>query len=105
MVSAANAPVQDAPAGDETGAGGTPSTPYRWSREVNSFLWFLGLVVLIWLIGFMAAIPLYLFFFLKVRSKEGWMLSILYCVLTRGVIYVLFSLILHIPLYQGVFKT
>lgn len=70
--------------------------------EKNSFLWVGGLLVLLYVVGFLAAIPIYLFLFLKVRSQEKLMFTVIFSLVSWGALYLFFGLILHIPLYEGI---
>jgi len=72
-------------------------------KEVSIVAWFLGCSILIYLVGFMIAIPLFLFMFLKWRAKEGWVLSVVVPCVVAAVVYFAFIWILRVPLYKGVF--
>ena len=54
----------------------------RRNVELNVILWVLMLPLMIYLLGLIAALPLFAFLYLKVRSAEGWMLSMV----TSGVL-------------------
>ena len=71
-------------------------------KEIIAFAWLTGLFLLIYVVGFMVAIPVYLFLYLKVKSSETLVLSILYSLISWGVLYGFFGVILHIPLYPGI---
>lgn len=70
--------------------------------ELDPFLWVTGLLVLIWILGFQIAMPLFMFLYVKVRSREGWMLSIVLTVAAWAVAYFVFGHVLRIPLYEGI---
>ena len=58
-------------------------------------------VILICFVGFLVAIPLFLFILLKGQYSESWFSSITVA-LGAGVMgYVLFELVLEVPLFQG----
>ena len=62
----------------------------------------LGFFAAIVLLGLLAAVPLFLFLYLKVQAREGWAMSI---GLTAGVFaafYGLFDALLHLPFPAGV---
>ena len=63
----------------------------------------MGCSAFIYIAGFLVAIPVFLFLFLKCRSKEGWVVSIITPCVVVGVVYVAFVWLLRIPLYQGIF--
>jgi hypothetical protein len=63
--------------------------------------WMLAFFAAIVLLGFMTAVPLFLFLYLKVQAREGWAMSI---GLTAGVFaafYGLFDALLHLPFPAG----
>lgn len=62
--------------------------------------WMVLLVGMIWLIGFIIALPLYTFVFMKSR-KENWLTSIIVASVGVGVIYFLFMMGLELTLYKG----
>ncbi|MCL6637871.1 MAG: tripartite tricarboxylate transporter TctB family protein, partial [Alicyclobacillus sp.] len=73
----------------------------RTRSMLNAFLWFIGLLLIIWLLGFTLAIPIYLFLYLKWRSRERWRLSVVYALVCWAGLYALFGMALHVPLYGG----
>lgn len=79
----------------------TEDTIDYW-KELNPFLWITGLFLLIYVAGFMVAIPIYLFLYLKVRSNEKLSFTITFSLITWGVLYLFFVVLLKIPLYSGV---
>jgi hypothetical protein len=65
--------------------------------------WMLGFFAAIALLGFPIAVPLFVFLYLKLQGREGWVMSI---VLTAGVFavfYGLFDALLHLPFPTGWF--
>jgi len=54
-------------------------------------------------LGFLFAVPLFLFLFLKIGAKEGWVLSLSMSGVVLGVVYFIFVHILQIPLHTGIF--
>lgn len=70
--------------------------------EINAFLWVAGLLVLLFVVGFLAAIPIYLFLYLKVRSQEKLVFTLIFSLVSWGALYLFFGMILHIPLYEGI---
>ncbi|GAB6173995.1 hypothetical protein JCM15765_34730 [Paradesulfitobacterium aromaticivorans] len=91
----------------EAGDSGTVSEvdkikPAAKFSELNAFLWVGGLLVLLFVVGFLAAIPIYLFLYLKVRSQEKLVFTIIFSLVSWGALYFFFGMILHIPLYEGI---
>lgn len=72
-------------------------------REIGIVVWFLGCLILIYLIGFLIAMPLFLFLFLKWRAGESWVLSIVVPAAVTAVVYFAFIFILRVPLHAGIF--
>jgi putative tricarboxylic transport membrane protein len=63
--------------------------------------WILGFFAAIVLLGFPIAVPLFVFLFLKLQGREGWVLSIVMTAVVWGVFYGLFDLLLHLPFPAG----
>jgi hypothetical protein len=70
-------------------------------KEAVIILWLVGLTALMYLIGFLIAIPLYLFLFLFVFAKETWKVSLGMSVGVFAVIYVIFVKILNVHVHEG----
>ena len=71
-------------------------------REISVAVWFTGCTVLIYLFGFTIGIPVFLFLFLKVWAKEGWVLSVVLSAVVAVVVYISFISILRVPLHEGI---
>ena len=70
-------------------------------RTVNIFSWIFGVLMACWLVGLSASIPPFVFLYLKVKSGEGWALSL---VLTGAVwllYWGLFDQLLRLPIPEG----
>lgn len=72
-------------------------------REVSIVLWFSGGTVAIYFLGFMVAIPIFLFLFLKIWAKESWLMSLVLAAAVPAIVYFTFVYILSIPLHTGFF--
>lgn len=70
-------------------------------RTISIFAWILGFFVAIILIGFPRAIPLFVFLYLKIEAKEGWLLSLLLSGAAWGLFYLLFVRLLPLPFSPG----
>jgi hypothetical protein len=70
-------------------------------RTATIFLWLFGFFVAIVLIGFPIAVPLFVFLYLKVQGREGWLLSTISTILAWGFFYVLFIRALNLPFPSG----
>lgn len=75
------------------------------NKEINIFTWVVGLMGGIYLFGYLIAVPLFIFLFLKIRASSTWLLSITLAILMEILVYVAFMTILRIPLYKGLIFT
>lgn len=73
----------------------------RWRRELMATAWILLLLAMVWLIGFIWTIPLYILLVLRVRSKEPWKLSIGISLGAWVFMYILFVYLLKIEFAAG----
>ena len=72
-------------------------------REASVFAWVGAIPALIYIFGFLMAVPLFLFLYLRWRSKEGWLLSITTAATSVALLYFLFIEMMRVPLYEGRF--
>jgi hypothetical protein len=70
-------------------------------RSATAAAWIVGFFAAILLLGFPIAVPLFVFLYLKLQGKEGWMLSIVFTAAVWGFFYGLFDQVLHLPFPQG----
>lgn len=73
----------------------------RGRRELKLFAWVAFLPGLMYLLGSLIALPLFLLAYLKLRSKEGWVLSIGMAVALFGFLYGALVAILNVRLHEG----
>lgn len=78
-----------------------PNEKLEIQRTLSIFAWIIGLFLLVLLIGFPFAVPLFVFLFLKLYGKEGWTVSIVSTVIAWGVFYALFVWLLNVPFADG----
>ena len=71
------------------------------SRALVATGWIVGFFVLILLFGFLVAVPLFVFLYLKLQSREGWVLSIVFTAIVWAAFYGLFDYTLHLPFGSG----
>ena len=74
-------------------------------REISVIAWFSGCTVVIYFLGFLVGIPLFLFLFLKMWAKESWLLSVVLAAAVLVVVYFSFVYILRVPLHGGMLLT
>lgn len=70
-------------------------------RERTIIFWIILLAILIYLIGFLFAIPIYFLLMLRIWGKEPWRLVIIQSIISAAVIYLFFVSLLHVNLYEG----
>jgi len=71
-------------------------------RTVAIFAWIVGFFVLILLIGFTLAVPVFVFLYLKFVGKEKWMLTLILTLISYVVMQGFFDNLLHLPFPSGI---
>ena len=74
-------------------------------RTLNIFSWIFGFVIGIWLLGFSVAIPAMVFLYLKVQSREGWLLSLVLTGFAWLFLWGLFERLLRLPFPEAQLRT
>ena len=74
-------------------------------RVVEVFSWIAGFIVLVFLVGFPVAVPLFVLSYLVVQSRIGWLESVSLTAATWGFFYFLFQRLLHLQFEAGVVQT
>ena len=77
--------------------------PTLYQKELEIFIWLAVAVGLILLIGIRYGMPVFIFIFLKYRYSQGWKLSLGLPLGTLAVMYLIFTKVLSIRLYKGMF--
>lgn len=70
-------------------------------RTVIIFAWILGLFLLGWLLGQRIALPLFVFLYLKIGSKEGWTLSVALTLAVAIFLIGVFDRVIHVSWHEG----
>ena len=60
-------------------------------RYIKYFAWLIGFVVLIWAIGIVYAMPIYIFSYMKIEGKYGWLRCGMFAIATTIFITILFE--------------
>jgi len=71
-------------------------------KEIAVVGWLMFLTAATYFLGFLVAIPVFLFLFLKFWAKEGWGISLGMPFAVSAAVYLVFVYILQIPLHTGV---
>jgi hypothetical protein len=74
-------------------------------RTITMFSWMFGFFAMIWLVGYVIAIPLMVFCYLKFQSNESWRLSVTLTVIAFMFFYFLFVRLLTLPFPDGALQT
>lgn len=70
-------------------------------RTAITVAWIGGFFVLILLLGFLIAVPLLVFAYLKLQGKETWLFSVTFTLALWAVFYGLFDQLLHLAFPAG----
>jgi hypothetical protein len=74
-------------------------------RTVSIFGWIVGFIVLVFLLGFPLAIPVFVFAYLAPQTGVGWRLKIFLAIAAWGCFHALFERLLHLPFEAGRIQT
>jgi hypothetical protein len=74
-------------------------------RVITIFSWIAGFILLVYLLGFPLTVPLFVFFYLKIQSRVGWMQSSLLTAISWAVFYGLFLRLVRIQFEAGVVQS
>ncbi|HSM19043.1 MAG TPA: tripartite tricarboxylate transporter TctB family protein [Hyphomicrobiales bacterium] len=66
-------------------------------RDATGMVWMLAILPTIFLFGYVAGLPLYVFVYLKTHG-QGWLASAIYAAATLAVVYLGFYKLLSVPL-------
>lgn len=74
-------------------------------RTFTMFGWMFGFFAMIYLLGYVVAIPLMVFSYLKFQSNESWVLSTTLTIIAFIFFYSLFVKLLNLPFPDGMIQT
>jgi len=74
-------------------------------RTIAIFAWMAAFIVLVLLIGFPLAVPLFMFSYLMLQSAAGWWRSLALTAVAWGFFYGLFERLLRLPFGAGMIQT
>lgn len=75
--------------------------PKAAAAALAVFAWMVGFILLVLLLGFPLAVPIFIFSYLVVAGREHWLLSLGLAGAAWGVFYLLFQKLLHFPFESG----
>lgn len=76
-----------------------PDEGYR-RQFFFAFAWIGAFILLLWLLGFVVGLPIFVFAYIK-TYEESWRLAIISTIIMFLIVYVVFAVLLKIPLYEG----
>lgn len=76
----------------------------RVPRERQVFAYLIGFVALAWLVGLTIAAPVLLMAFMVGYSKKSWSLALVVTASTSAFMYLVFIVVLRLPLHFGVLE-
>ncbi len=101
--------VMDFLSADEKSGG--PAVEFELSTDVDPTVarrriagilaWIAGFIVLVFLVGFPIAVPVFIFLYLLLQSRVGWLLSVSLTATAWLCFYGLFQWLLHLPFEDG----
>lgn len=87
----------------EFGAEVPPEVARR--RVIAILLWIGGFILLVFLLGFPVAVPVFMLSYLGLQSRAGWWQSITLTAAAWGFFYGLFQRLLYLPFEAGLVQT
>jgi hypothetical protein len=70
-----------------------------WLKTIG---WLAAFFVGLYVFGLLIVLPVFTVAYLRIVAKSSWLLCLLYVLGTAGVIYLLFDVLLHLPLPVGI---
>lgn len=70
-------------------------------RTAVAIGWIIGFFAAIVLLGFLIAVPLFVFLYLKIQGKEGWVFAAVFTLVVWAIFYGLFDRLLRLPFADG----
>ncbi|WP_139007011.1 tripartite tricarboxylate transporter TctB family protein [Arthrobacter crystallopoietes] len=77
-------------------------TPADW---LSTICWLGGFFVFLAVFGIFVALVVFTVGYLKFQAQKSWLFSGIYAAVLAGLVYVIFTLTLNIPLPEGVFSS
>ena len=87
----------------ELAAGVPPDVARR--RVIGIFFWVAGFILLVFLLGFPIAVPLFILCYLRLQSHESWWLSLSLTAFAWGFFYGIFERLIHLRFEDGLLQT
>ena len=81
-----------------------PPAPEGWRRSLVVFAWMGVFIALVLLAGFPMAVPIFVFAYLLLESRERWGLALTLAAAAWGFFHLLFERLLHFPFEAGLIR-
>jgi Tripartite tricarboxylate transporter TctB family len=72
-----------------------------WRLLIAAVLWVVGYIAGIYLVGFLAATPIYIFLYMALHGRKPKRVSALTAIVATAAIWFTFEYLFHYPLYPG----
>ncbi|MFC2040620.1 tripartite tricarboxylate transporter TctB family protein [Chloroflexota bacterium] len=79
-----------------------PKENYSGQKLRNLLIWIFGLFLLIFFVGYVIAVPLYLFLFLKFFSRASWLKTTIITLVMASIVYGGFEVGMRGNLFEGI---
>ena len=74
-------------------------------RVAGILVWIAGFILLVFLVGFPIAVPVFIFSFLSLQSRVGWRLSFALTAIAWAIFYFLFQWLLNVQFEAGAIQS
>lgn len=72
-------------------------------RAAAMFGWVFGFAFVVWLVGFLPGVPVFVFVYVLLQAREKWWVALLYSAGMFAFMVIVFHLILHVAWMRGQF--
>jgi len=76
-----------------------------WRRVIGMLLWIAGFILLVFLLGFPVAIPLFVFSYLWLQGEAGWWQSLGLTAAAWGFFHMVFQRLVNLPFEAGALQS
>ena len=82
-----------------------PAAAPEARRAWGILAWMVAFIVLVLLLGFPLAVPVFVLAYLVTSGRESWLLSVVFAAAAWAAFYLLFQRLLHFPFEDGLITT
>jgi hypothetical protein len=95
-----NISLEDITGVTETGA--VPSEKDVGKKVLAISVWMVDLFILIFLVGFVIATPVFMFLFFRISVRAGWLKTLVIAIVMGGIIYGGFEILMKGNMFEGI---